>query len=151
MFLLKLKHLSNFDNVTLSNFERPQQEKSLDLGMGCIKIDKLLEIAFKLFAESLGTLGNSKKEKKMRVPDRCLGVWDSISWVRENPGFLVPSDGLGKPGIKPATPGLQGECHTHCTSDKKIGSHKHVYGKSADSKRASVSKLTSESIVQVEC
>ena len=33
------------------------------------------------------------------------------------PRFLVPSDGLEKPGIEPATPGLQGQLHNHCTME----------------------------------
>ena len=37
--------------------------------------------------------------------------------METGPRFIVPSDGLEKPGIEPATPGLQGECHNHCTTD----------------------------------
>ena len=33
------------------------------------------------------------------------------------PRFKVPSDELEKPGIEPATPGLQGEWHNHCTME----------------------------------
>ena len=29
--------------------------------------------------------------------------------METGPRFIVPSDGLEKPGIEPATPGLQGE------------------------------------------
>ena len=29
--------------------------------------------------------------------------------METGPQFIVPSDGLEKPGIEPATPGLQGE------------------------------------------
>ena len=37
--------------------------------------------------------------------------------METRPGFIVPSDGLEKPGLEPATPGLQGEWgHNHCTT-----------------------------------
>ena len=36
------------------------------------------------------------------------------------PRFIVPSDGLEKPGIEPATPGLQGERHNHCTTEASV-------------------------------
>ena len=37
--------------------------------------------------------------------------------METGPRFIVPSDGLEKPGIEPATPGLQGEWHNHCTTE----------------------------------
>ena len=37
--------------------------------------------------------------------------------METGPRFIVPSDGLEKPGIEPATPGLQGEGHSHCTTE----------------------------------
>ena len=37
--------------------------------------------------------------------------------METGPRFIVPSDGLEKPGIEPATHGLQGECHNHCTTE----------------------------------
>ena len=37
--------------------------------------------------------------------------------METGPRFKVPSDGLEKPGIEPVTPGLQGECHNHCTTE----------------------------------
>ena len=36
--------------------------------------------------------------------------------METGPRFIVPSDGLEKPGIEPATPGLQGENY-HCTTE----------------------------------
>ena len=37
--------------------------------------------------------------------------------METGPRFIVPSDGLEKPGIEPATPGLQGEWRNHCTTE----------------------------------
>ena len=37
--------------------------------------------------------------------------------METGPRFTVPSDGLEKSGIEPATPGLQGEWHNHCTTE----------------------------------
>ena len=37
--------------------------------------------------------------------------------METGPRFIVPSDGLVKPGIKPGTPGIQGEGHNHCTTE----------------------------------
>ena len=37
--------------------------------------------------------------------------------METGPRFIVPSDVLEKPGIGPATPGLQGEWHNHCTTE----------------------------------
>ena len=37
--------------------------------------------------------------------------------METGPRFIVPSDGLEKPGIELATPGLQGEWHNHCTTE----------------------------------
>ena len=34
---------------------------------------------------------------------------NSLGHMETGPQFIVPSDGLEKPGIEPATPGLQGE------------------------------------------
>ena len=37
--------------------------------------------------------------------------------METGPRFIVPSDGLEKPGIEPAPPGLQGEIHNHGTTE----------------------------------
>ena len=40
--------------------------------------------------------------------------------METEPRFIVPSDGLEKPGIEPATPGLHGEWHNHCTTEASV-------------------------------
>ena len=37
--------------------------------------------------------------------------------METGPRFIVTSNGLEKPRIEPATPGLQGESHNHCTTE----------------------------------
>ena len=37
------------------------------------------------------------------------GLTSHQGYTETGPRFIVPSDGLEKPGIEPATPGLQGE------------------------------------------
>ena len=40
--------------------------------------------------------------------------------METGPRFIVPSDGLEKPGIESATPGLQSEWHNHCTTEASL-------------------------------
>ena len=55
--------------------------------------------------------------------------------MEKGPWFIVPSDGLEKPGIEPAIPGLQRECHNHCTTEASFAnlylfkSSEHIYEK----------------------
>ena len=56
----------------------------------------LHEFLFHNSPKLVGSLG-------FNVPPTAKVIW------RRDLGFIVPSDGLEKPGIERATPGLQGE------------------------------------------
>ena len=58
------------------------------------------------------------------------------------PRFIVPSDGLEKPGIEPATPGLQGERHNHCTTE---ASKRHIVDFSKNSENSDFYKMRKKS------